>query len=66
MEYYKATTFMQGTFTHFNVFFFYIGDFLPVQRPFLQIKKTEEFASSKDEYLAKVQSIPSLRMNDLL
>ena len=33
---------------------------------FFQIKKTMEYSCYTHEYLAKVKSIPSLRMHDLL
>ena len=55
--YYKATTFLQDTFTYFN--FFSIRDSLRVQCLFLQIIKTAR-------NLLKVTWIPSLQMHDLL
>ena len=61
---YKAITLLRDTFTYFN--YVSIRDSLWVQHLFLSDKKTEEFSGYIHEYLAKVKSIPSLQMHDLL
>ena len=56
--------FVADTFTYFNN----VSIRIPCGYSIFsfQIKKTEEFSGNIHEYLAKVKSIPSLQMHDLL
>ena len=61
---YNAIFCLWDTFTNFN--YFSIRDSLRVERIFLSDKKDKGISCYILEYLAKVRSIPSLRMHDLL
>ena len=60
----QGDTFLCDTFTYFN--YFSIWDFLRVQPLFLSDKKDKGISCYLHEYLAKVRSIPSPQMHDLL
>ena len=56
--------FIYGLYTYFN--YFSIRDSLRVERIFLSDKKDKGISCYIHEHLAKVRSIPSFRMHDLL